>query len=118
MNKAQNTKQTPSQDRFAQLHIFIKDNPKFQNSPFMQGYADGDNYFNMNGKQMNRAVYNLIINKRDLSLYEKCNMIPHRNWRIGDVKNYFGLTGNIKTLLPKYLELCEILLGTPNDKTL
>ena len=102
-NVKQNTK-------IAQLEGFIKKNPKFQQSPFLQGVCDADNTFDMNGSRMNRAIYNLIISKRDLSLYHKCNMIPHRNWRITDVKNYFGITGNIKTLFPKYLELCEMFL--------
>ena len=39
-------------------------------------------------------------------------MMPHKNWRITDVKNYFGLKGKIKALLPIYLELCAIFLDS------
>ena len=102
-NVKQNTK-------IARLENFIKKNPKFQEAPFFQGCIDADNRFSVNGKMMNRSIWNLIVSKRDLCLYEKCGMIPHRNWKITDVKNYFGLTGTIKTLLPKYLELCDIML--------
>jgi len=96
--------------KISRLEGFIKKNPKFQESRFFQGVCDADNRFDVNGKPMNKAIWNLILSKRDLCLYEKCNMIPHRNWRITDVKTYFGLTGTIKTLLPKYLELCDIML--------
>ena len=82
----------------------------FQESSFFQGVLDADNTFLVNGNPMNRAIWNLIISKRDLCLYHKCGLIPHRNWKISDVKRYYGLSGNIKTLLPKYLELCDIML--------
>ena len=101
-NVKQNTK-------FARLENFIKKNPNFQDSRFFQGVIDADNRFDMNGKPMNRAIYNLIVTKRDLCLYEK-GMKPNRHWKITDVKDYFGLTGTIKTLLPKYLDLCDIML--------
>tara|TARA_B100001248_G_scaffold198366_1_gene152787 strand:- start:107 stop:496 length:390 start_codon:yes stop_codon:yes gene_type:complete len=112
MKNQSNVKQD---NNFAKLEDFIKKNPDFQESPFFQGWCDGDNYFSMTiggkTKPMNRAIYNLIVSKRDVCLYAKLGMKPHRGWKIGDVKRYFGLKGNINTLLPKYLELCDIMLG-------
>tara|TARA_Y100000034_G_C6776797_1_gene346903 strand:+ start:584 stop:898 length:315 start_codon:yes stop_codon:yes gene_type:complete len=102
-------------DKLTRLEDFIKKNPDFQESPFFKEVTDDDNHFSLTiggrTKPMNRAIYNLIISKRDICLYEKLGMKPHRGWKIGDVKRYFGLRGNIKTLLPKYLELYEIMLG-------
>jgi len=98
--------------KLQKLGAFIKRNPDFQKSAFLNSYCDENNYFIMNGTPMNRAIYNLIICKRDLSLYHKTNMMPHKNWRITDVKNYFGLKGKIKALLPIYLELCAIFLDS------
>ena len=51
----------------------------------------------------NKAMYNLICSKRDLSLFCK-GIKPHRKWRLKDVKTYFGLFDtngkeNIKNVL-------------------
>lgn len=43
---------------------------------------------------MSRGVYNLIISIRDVKLYSK-GIRPHRSWKIGDVKRYFGIKGNV-----------------------
>lgn len=46
----------------------------------------------MQGAQ-SKGIYNLLVSKRDLSLY--CvGLKPHRNWKFNDVKKYFGLTGD------------------------
>ncbi len=100
---------------FDRLEQFIADNPNFQDSPFFVGLTDGDNSFDLvmdgKSKRMNREVWNLILTRRDLGMYHKFKMTPTRGWRIGDVKKHFGLEGNINTLMPKYQELCEIVLG-------
>ena len=51
----------------------------------------------------NKAMYNLICSKRDLFLFCK-GIKPHKNWRLKDVKEYFGLFDtngkeNIKNVL-------------------
>ena len=51
----------------------------------------------------NKAMYNLICSKRDLSLFCK-GIKPHRKWRLKYVKTYFGLFDtngkeNIKNVL-------------------
>ena len=100
---------------FNRLEQFIADNPNFQDSPFFVGLCDGDNYFDlvMDGKEsrMNREGWNLIVTRKDLGLYQKIKVIPTRGWKIGDVKRHFGLEGNINTLMPKFQELCEIVIG-------
>ena len=103
-----------------QLLNFMAKNPNFKYSPFFQQLCDDKNTFDlvMDGKSkpMNRAIWNLIITKRDLTMYQKFGMKPNSYWKVGDVKKYFGLKGHINTLVPKYEELCEIILGSqPQD---
>ena len=52
---------------------------------------------------VNRGIYNLICSKRDLKLFCK-GIKPHRNFKLIDVKTYFGLFDtngkeNIKNVL-------------------
>ncbi|MHA2039894.1 MAG: hypothetical protein ACW98X_26055 [Promethearchaeota archaeon] len=47
---------------------------------------------NVNGHNMGRGMYNLIVSIRDVSLFTK-GIKPHRFWRLKDVKFYFGLVG-------------------------
>ena len=56
----------------------------------------------MNGKDMNRAVYNAIITRRDISLYCK-GIIPRRGFKITDVKRYFEIKGTKDVLLDAFL---------------
>ncbi|QDP68154.1 MAG: hypothetical protein Unbinned1473contig1000_32 [Prokaryotic dsDNA virus sp.] len=70
---------------------------------------------------MNRAEYNLICSKRDISLYVKCDMKPHRNWRVTDVKKYFGIKGTGQKLLDEFMlvynqyeELNNLIHSTSN----
>ena len=39
---------------------------------------------------VNKGIYNLICSKRDLTLFCK-GIKPSKNWRLKDVKAYFGL---------------------------
>ena len=45
------------------------------------------------GSTMPRCLYNLMVTRRDVNLYLH-GLKPHRGWKIGDVKAYFGLTGS------------------------
>lgn len=42
--------------------------------------------------QVQHAMYNLILTRRDVNLYLK-DIKPHRGWKISDVKTYFGIKG-------------------------
>ena len=58
---------------------------------------------NGNTGGINQGVWNLICSKKDLNLFCK-GIKPHRNWRLKDVKKYFGLFDtngkhNIRTAL-------------------
>lgn len=56
---------------------------------------------NINGMESNKGYYNLVITIRDLSLYTKTGMKPHRHWRLKDVNKYFGITGNAFSMLDR-----------------
>ena len=60
---------------------------------------------NVNGKPMSYGIYNLIITKRDLSLWTKIGMKPHRNWTVTPVKKYFGITGNGQQLMDNFMKV-------------
>jgi hypothetical protein len=61
---------------------------------------------NVNGRPMQLAIYNLICTKRDLGLWERGIKI-HRNWKVTDVKRYFGFIGTDREKL--YTQCCELL---------
>ena len=64
-----------------------------------------------------KAMYNLIISKGAVQLWTK-GIKPNSNWRISDVKRYFGMNGNAETLYNKLEKLHEILnkKGEENEK--
>jgi hypothetical protein len=53
---------------------------------------------NINGIDVPVYYYNLLVSLRDLKMY-RIGLKPHRNWRITDVKNYFGIKGNTDALI-------------------
>ena len=59
----------------------------------------------VNGNQMSQGVWNMIVTKRDLSMWTKHKIKPHRNWKVSQVKAYFGLTGRGQKLLDQFLAL-------------
>jgi len=65
----------------------------------------GGTEMSVNGSPMSRGVWNMIISKRDLSLWCKHKMKPHRHWKVSDVKTYFGIKGNGPKLLDQFLAL-------------
>ena len=59
----------------------------------------------INGRASSRGVYNLMVSRRDLSLWRN-GMKPHRNWKVGDCKRYFGIKGNREKI---YKDICEMV---------
>ena len=59
----------------------------------------------VNGNPMSHGVWNMIITKRDLSMWTKHKMKPHRNWKVSQVKAYFGIKGSGQKLLNQFLAL-------------
>ena len=62
-------------------------------APFWVELHDEDRpTIQIQGSTVPRCLYNLMVTKRDVNLYLH-GLKPHRGWKIGDVKAYFGLTG-------------------------
>lgn len=85
-----------------------------KNKDFTQFGEDMYKPFNINGSTSSIGYYNLIVTTRDLKLW-KAGLRPHAGWRLWHVKEYFGITGNIDTLINKVEELkdafayCQLL---------
>jgi hypothetical protein len=76
-----------------------------QVAPFYVNLAKGD-CISYNGTPMLREEYNLIISRRDFSLFAK-GLKPHRNWSFNQTKKYFGLKGNAQSVAKQMDELLE-----------
>ncbi len=61
---------------------------------------DWEKPMSINGMESNKGYYNLVVTIRDLKLFSR-GLKPHRFWRLKDVKNYFGIKGNTKTILKR-----------------
>lgn len=68
----------------------------------------GDN-LSVNGKPMPRGYWNLILSIRDVSLFTK-GIKAHRNWRLKDVKWYFGVTGGKEKVLEQLKAYKDVLI--------
>ena len=86
-------------------------------SPFMEELrkeaeiiANGGEVMTVNGSPMGRAIWNLIVSKRDLSGYVR-GWKPHRHWKVTDVKKYFGIKGSGETLLNNFMHLYNDIMG-------
>ena len=61
--------------------------------------------------QINKATssmgfYNLVVTCRDLKLY-KMGMKPNAFWKISDVERYFGIKGNVDSLISQIEEMIK-----------
>ena len=54
------------------------------------------------------AMYNLITSKGAVQLWTK-GIKPHSNWRLKDIKIYFGITGNADKLYTKLSTMLRVL---------
>jgi len=66
-------------------------------------------------KNQQMAMFNLITSKGAVKLWTK-GIKPNRHWRLKDVKNYFGMTGNAETLLTKLDRLYNIIKEYEDEK--
>ena len=62
-------------------------------------------------KTMSRGMWNLILSKRDCSLYSK-GIKPHRHWKITDVKKYFGIKGSASEMAEQLNEIYNLITET------
>ena len=67
-------------------------------------WEDLYNYYN-NPTKMNKAEFNLICSKRDISLWTKMGMKPHRGWKVSDA--YFNIKGTKESLLVDFTEVWD-----------
>ena len=88
-----------------------------KNSPFIEELQSGET-INVNGRPMPTAVWNMIISRRDLSMWtakhsdgRPMKMKPHRHWKVGDVKRYFGITGTGDRLMANFMALFNDVMG-------
>lgn len=75
-------------------------------SPFASQLGES---LSFNGGQMSVGMYNLLVSRRDMKMYSRHNMKPHRFWKFGDVKTYFGLSGNKDKVCRQIEELLAIM---------
>ena len=81
---------------------------KIQINKNCQFLKDIDLEPNYNGVSL--GIYNLVNTKGALKLWVK-GIKPNRNFKLMDVKLYFGIDGNAKTLLYKLETISEIIKG-------
>ena len=61
-------------------------------APFYENLAKSET-INFNGTPIFKEEYNLMISKRDFSIYS-IGMKPNRHWSFNETKKYYGLSGN------------------------
>ena len=69
-----------------------------RNTQFFKDMTDESKMLNVNNGTMPLGYWNLIISIRDCKLYSK-GIKPHRNFKITNVKTYFGLKGDAGKLV-------------------
>lgn len=84
-----------------------------QHTPFFADLTNEDRVMNVNGSPMSHGVWNMICSHRDLKLWCRLGMKPHRGWKVSQAKAYFGIKGNKDKLLSEFealkAEVDEIL---------
>jgi len=81
-------------------------------APFWVELHDEDRpTMNVNGNDIPRCLYNLMVTKRDVRLYADHDMKPNRHWKIGDVKKYFGLKGGKGKIKDAIFTIHDELIG-------
>ena len=81
---------------------------KIQIDADCQFLKDVESEPNYNGVPL--GVYNLLVTIAKLKLWNKEIIgVKTRNFRLRDVKKYFGITGNAKTLLYKLETINKVL---------
>ena len=86
-------------------------------SPFMeklrreaQIMSEGGQIMTVNGASMGMATWNLLLSKRDLSIWTKMKMKPTRGWKVTNVKRYFGITGTGDKLMSNFMVIYDALV--------
>jgi len=92
-------------------------------SPFIQelqaeaeALERGEQIMTVNGSPMGQAIWNLIVSKRDLTMYCNHGVIPTRGWKVTNVKKYFGIKGTGKNLLERFMVLFNDIMDEGGDE--
>lgn len=86
------------------------------NAPFWVELHDEDRpTMNINGNDVPRCLYNLMLTKRDIRMYADHDMKPNRQWKIGDVKKYFGLKGGKVKIKDAIFVIHDEFIGRINE---
>lgn len=78
-------------------------------TPFWQAVHDAETgklntpSVGMQGGKIDYFQYQLAVHRFELRLWEK-GLKPRRQWKVGDLKKYYGLTGNDRETLTKQLD--------------
>jgi hypothetical protein len=76
-----------------------------------QFYADLSKALLLNNSNTSKGYYNLLVTIRDCKLYS-IGLKPNRNWKISDVKKYFGIKGNAQQLTTQLEEIKNLINPT------
>ena len=72
-------------------------------APFWEGLGNAEQAFDLivggHAKKFYWPTWNLLCSIRDLTMFCKHGMKPHRHWRLKDVKAYFGIKGSKEKIL-------------------
>ena len=80
-------------------------------APFWQQLHDEDApTMQIQGRTVPQCLYNLMVTKRDVNLYLH-GLKPHRGWKIGDVKAYFGLKGGKQKIKDAIFTIHDEFIG-------
>ena len=88
-----------------------------QDSQFFADFnrqVDEGDLMSVQGTPMPQALWNLMVSKRDLTLWCKIGMKPHRGWKVSNVKRYFNITGTGENLLARFMKIYDLFL--PEDQ--
>jgi hypothetical protein len=70
-------------------------------------WADLHHYYDINTRGTNMAEFNLICSRRDLKMWTKMSMKPHRGWKVADAKKYFNIKGRGDSLLAEFMKVWD-----------
>ena len=86
-------------------------------APFWQELHSEDRpTMKIQGRDVPRCLYNLMVTKRDVNLY-LVGLKPHRGWKIGDVKAYFGLKGGKQKVADAINAMHSEFMGRFNEQS-
>tara|TARA_R100000005_G_C4928605_1_gene158622 strand:- start:241 stop:603 length:363 start_codon:yes stop_codon:yes gene_type:complete len=85
-------------------------------SPFMKelvqdqhNLEQGRRILELNGKPIGQALWNLMVSKRDFSLWTKHKIKPNRDWKVNTTKKYYGIKGTGENLMNQFMLIHDVV---------